>query len=70
MIADNIVNLCARKGISISRLEKSVGLGNATIKRWNTCSPSVENIKKVADFFNVKIDDLISNGFLEGTDKE
>ena len=59
MIVDNIIALCASKGITISRLEKSVGLGNATIKRWNTCSPSVENIKKVADFFGVKIDDLI-----------
>ena len=53
--------LCKQNGISVSELEKRVGLGNATIRGWATCSPSVENLKKVTDFFNCTLDDLLAD---------
>ena len=59
MIYDNIVKLCNEKNISIARLEKEVGLGNATIRGWDKSSPTVENIRRVAGFFGVTVDDLI-----------
>ena len=59
MIYKNIEEKCREKGISVSALEKMVGLGNATIKGWNESSPKVENLKKVADYFGCTIDDLI-----------
>ncbi len=59
MIFSNIEALCAEKGINISQLERDVGLANATIRRWVSCSPTVENIKKVADFFGVTVDELL-----------
>lgn len=61
MIYSNIVSLCKKKSIAISKLEREVGLGNATIKTWKTSSPSVDKLKKVADFFGVTVDDLISD---------
>lgn len=60
MIFDNILALCKERKISISKLEKEVGLGNGTISRWKTSSPNVDSLKAVADFFGVTIDGLIS----------
>lgn len=60
MIYDNIVSMCKKKKISISKLEKEVGLGNATVKTWKKSSPSVDKLKKVADYFGVTVDMLIS----------
>lgn len=60
MILRNISVLCAKNGISISRLEKELGLGNATIRGWDRSSPNVDNLKKVADYFGVTVDSLIS----------
>lgn len=56
MIFDKISNLCKEKGISIAGLEKECGLGNATIRGWKKSYPSSENLKKVANFFNVPTD--------------
>ena len=60
MIFTNIENLCKEKNISIAKLEKEIGLGNATIRKWKTVSPNVEKLKLVADFFGVTVDSLIS----------
>lgn len=59
MIFSNVEKFCAEKGISISQLEREVGLANATIRRWTSCSPTVENLKKVADYFGVTVDELL-----------
>ena len=59
MLYENILVLCKKKGITVSHLEKTLGFGNSTIKKWETCSPKVENVKAVADFFGVKIDRLL-----------
>ena len=61
MIIEKIESLCKKKGISISRLEKEVGLGNATVRGWENSSPKVENLVKVADYFGVTVDDLLTD---------
>lgn len=60
MILKNIVSLCNKQGISLSKLERDVGLSNATIRRWEKASPTVENLQKVANYFGVSIESLIS----------
>ncbi len=61
MILDNIEKLCKEKGISIARLERETGIGNGTIARWRTVSPTVDNVRKVAEHFGVTVDNLISD---------
>lgn len=63
MIYSNIVSLCKNRNIAISKLEREVGLGNATIKTWKISSPSVDKLKKIADYFGVTVDALISKDF-------
>lgn len=60
MLLENITRLCKDKGISIAKLERETGISNGTISRWGTSSPTVENARKVADYFGVTVDSLIS----------
>lgn len=61
MILNNISKLCDKHSISIAKLEKTVGIGNGTIGRWQKTSPTVDNLKKVADYFGVTVDDLLTD---------
>lgn len=61
MILDNIRTLCKEKGTTIRAVERDTGLGNGVIARWGTSSPRVENVKLVADYFDVTVDELLSN---------
>ena len=60
MILKNITRLCNQKGISIARLERETGISNGTVGRWGASSPSIDNVRKVADYFGVTVDELIS----------
>lgn len=61
MLIDNIKRLCDEKKISIYSLEKAVDAGNGTIGKWESSSPRVETLKKVADYFGVTVDELLSD---------
>lgn len=61
LIFNNVLNLCKRNGISIAKLEREVGLGNATVRGWADSSPTVDKLKLVADYFGVSVDDLLSD---------
>lgn len=56
---NKLVALCKEKGITFCKLEKECGIGNGTIARWKTSSPSVANLKAVADYFGVTVDELL-----------
>lgn len=58
---EEIKSLCAERGISICELEKACGLGTRTVYRWGkTSSPSIDKVKKVADYLGVSVDSLVS----------
>lgn len=59
-IYEKIANLCKEKGTTISALERELGFGNGTIHAWRQSSPTVENVKKVAMFFCVTIDEIVN----------
>ena len=66
MIYKNILNLCKEKKISVSKLEKETGLANGTVGKWRSFSPTIDNVKKVAEFFGVTIDSLVSEAKVAG----
>lgn len=66
MIYENIVKLCQKRGITIARLEKESGLGNATVRGWEDGIPRVDKLQAVANYFGVTVDDLLK----EDGDKE
>ena len=60
MLFQNIAKLCGENGISIAKLERECGFGNATVRGWeNGTDPQISGVKKVADYFGVTVDDLL-----------
>lgn len=61
MIYNKIRQLCADKGISTREIERACGLGSRSIENWKDHSPSVANVKAVADFLGVTVDELLKD---------
>lgn len=58
--------LCEKKDISVTRLESELGFGNGAIGKWEkSCSPSIDKIAKVANFFGVTTDYLLGRTDIE-----
>lgn len=51
MVNEKIYELCKENSISIARLEKECKIGNGTIKRWDTSTPNLRSLEKVANYF-------------------
>lgn len=61
MIYDKIKQLCKEKHLSVSAVERLAGLGNGTISKWNSVSPAVVNVLKVADVLDCTMDELLQS---------
>lgn len=59
-MVDRISELARNIGLSISALEKAVGLSNGIIGKWKKQSPSCDKLKLVADYLNTTIDYLLT----------
>lgn len=60
MLLENIIRLCRKRRLSISRLERETGISNGTISRWGRVSPTVENVQKVARYLGTTVDALLA----------
>lgn len=60
MLYDEIVKRCKEKGISIAKLEKECGLGNATVRGWANSDPRISKVKAVADYLGTTVTELLS----------
>lgn len=60
MIVEQIQILCEGKKISIAQLERILNFGNGSIRRWDKNLPSIDKVLKVANHFNVSVDDLLN----------
>lgn len=59
-LVGRIETLAKEKGLSLNRIERTVGLGNGTIKRWQTQSPRLDKLLLVAQCLDVSLDYLVS----------
>ncbi len=59
MILKNIRRRCEEKNITIKALETATGIGNGVIARWENGRPRVDLLKRVADYFDCTVDDLL-----------
>ena len=57
---EKIRELATQRNLTIKELEAKVGFSNGTIGKWKTASPQVCNIAKVAQFFGVPIEELLT----------
>lgn len=58
-ILDNIKILCEENNTNVFAVERELGFGRGTIRRWDTNSPSADKLEKVAYYFNVSMDWLV-----------
>lgn len=59
MICEKIKEICKEKGVSVASVEKKAGLSSGAVGKWNESSPTVANLKAVADVLKVKVDKLL-----------
>lgn len=59
MLLEKIEKWCRENNSSVSALEKSCGLGNATIRAWATSRPRVDTLQKVACEMGIPIEKLL-----------
>lgn len=66
LLKERIDELCAKKGITINRMEKEAGLTVGSVKNWNEHIPSVDKVEKIAKYFGVPIDYVLGyDGFYD-----
>ncbi|MBT9703824.1 helix-turn-helix domain-containing protein [Eubacterium ramulus] len=61
LLYEKVATLCQNNNLTIAKLERECEMGNGTVRGWKNSSPSIENLKKVADYFNITVDKLISD---------
>ena len=58
---DMFTNLCVEKGVSVARAAADMGLSNSTTTKWaRGAFPSSKSFQKVAQYFGVTTDWLLS----------
>lgn len=60
-IVDKIKYLQKRQEgrISLNAIEKNLGFGKSVITSWESRSPSIDKVSKIADYFGVSVDYLL-----------
>ncbi len=59
-IFDIIKKLCDERGIKITALERDLDFSRGSIYKMVTSAPSSDKVKKLADYFDVSTDYLLS----------
>lgn len=57
---ERIEQLRKSKGLSQGKLEKELGFSNGSVSKWKNSTPTFERLQKIADYFNVTVDYLIT----------
>jgi len=56
---EKIKEICKGRKITISKLEEDLGISQGSVCKWGVISPSVDKVKKVADYLGVDINKLL-----------
>lgn len=60
-IFDNIKRRANEQGKSVNKVEVEAGISAGSTYKWNTVSPTIKNLKSVADVLHCTIEELISD---------
>lgn len=59
-IYERIEQLRKAQKISQGKLEKELGFSNGSVSKWKNSTPTPERLQKIADYFNVTVDYLMT----------
>lgn len=62
MFIESVQELVAKKGITVAKMLKDLGLGQGTFSTWKQRGtvPGGETLRKIADYFDVSVDYLLN----------
>ena len=55
---ERIVELCNKKGVSQSKLERDIGISGGSVTKWKFAEPRLSTLEKVANYFGVTVEYL------------
>ncbi len=58
-IVSRIQSLAKAHNKTLSGIERILGFGNGSIRKWNVNHPSSDKLEKVADYFGISVDYLL-----------
>lgn len=58
-LVEKIKKLCDINGTTFAALERALGFGSGSIRKWDDATPSGDRLAKVADHFSVSVDYLL-----------
>ena len=59
-LKERIKALCKENGITVNKLEKTLGFGTGYVAKLDNSVPNTAKIQLIADFFKVSVDYLIN----------
>ena len=57
---ETIKKLCKDKGVSVTGAEKELGFARGSLCKVNTNKPSIEKVQKLANYFDVSVEYLMT----------
>ena len=66
-LVDRIKLAANKNGMTLASIEKSLGFGNSTIRKWDNNSPSLDKVIATANLLNVSISWLATGNIDETT---
>ena len=64
--AENLTRIQAERGVTNYRIAKEIDVSQASISNWkNGTMPHPRNVKRLADYFNVTVDELLAENAAE-----
>lgn len=59
--AENLARIQAERGVTNYRIAKEIDVNQTSIVNWkNGTKPHPRNVKRLADYFNVSVDELLA----------
>ena len=59
-IYERVQKLIQEQGLTVKQLERECDLANATIRRWETQTPNIESVRRVAQRLHTSLDYLVN----------
>ena len=59
ILYQRIKELCKQRDITLSELAKAVGVSDTVFRTWKESSPSIDKVRRIAEYFHVSTDYLI-----------
>lgn len=60
-IITNIKKIASEKNLTIKQIGKESGVGENAIYRWDKQNPNLSSLKKVSNYLEVSVDELLES---------